>query len=188
MRLWEKIRNIKIGNALRLGQNASIKVSNADGSTSTITLNELKSLDASSRLVSAGSALTLTQAQHDGKTILFDTATGSALTLPAATGSGMRIRCVVSVTATSGSHSIACVGTDEFAGSLTSIDVDSTDATLAWAAEAADNFDTVTFNRSTTGLAAVGDWVELEDIVSGSWNITGVFRANGTVATPFSAS
>lgn len=147
-----------------------------------------RAADVSGRLVAGGSTITLTQALHDGKTVLMDTATGTVITLPAATGSGMRLRIVVSVTATANSHIIQCVGSDEFAGSLTSIDVDTSDATLAFAAEAGDNFDTITFNRTTTGLAAVGDWVELEDVVAGSWAVTGVYRANGTVATPFSAS
>lgn len=138
--------------------------------------------------VAGGASLTVTQATHDGATLLWDTAAGTAFTLPAATGTGMRLRFVVSVTATSNSHTLACVGTDEFGGSLTSIDVDTGDATLAWAAEAADNFDTVTFNRTTTGLAAVGDWVEVQDVVTGTWAITGVFRANGVVATPFSSA
>lgn len=158
-----------------------------DGVTATAAeLNRVA--DVSARLVAGGATLTLTQALHDGKTVLWDQATGSVFTLPAATGTGMKIRLVVSVTATSNNHSVACVGTDEFNGSLTSIDVDTGDATLAFAAEEADDFDTITFNRTTTGLAAVGDWVELQDIKSGTWAVTGVYRANGVVATPFSSA
>ena len=139
------------------------------------------------RTVAGGATLTLTKGLHDGKTVLWDQAAGTILTLPAATGTGMKLRLVVSVTATTNNHSVACVGTDEFNGSLTSIDVDTADATLAFAAEEADNFDTITFNRSTTGLAAKGDWVELEDVATGVWAITGVFRANGAVASPFTS-
>ena len=158
-----------------------------DGILATVTeMNRVA--DVSTRLVAAGGTLTLTLALHDGKTVLWDTATGSVLTLPAATGTGMKLRLVVSVTATSNNHSVACVGTDEFNGSLTSIDVDTSDATLAFAAEAGDDFDVITFNRTTTGLAAVGDWVELEDVAAGVWAVTGVYRANGTVATPFSST
>lgn len=144
--------------------------------------------DASSRLVAGGATLTLTQLLHDGKTVLFDSLAGTELTLPAATGSGMKLRLLVSVTATSSNHKVSCVGTDEFVGSLTSIDVDTSDATLAFAAEAGDDMDVITFNRTTTGLAAIGDWIELEDLIAGSWAVTGVYRANGTVATPFSST
>ena len=139
-------------------------------------------------LVAGGSTLTLTQALHDGKTVLFDTATGTVLTLPAATGSGTKIRALVSVLATSNSHIIQCVGTDMMQGACGIIDTDSGDATIQFAALVGDTFDTITMNRTTTGLAAPGDWVELEDVVSGVWAVRGVIRASGTVATPFSSA
>jgi len=147
-----------------------------------------KVADTSARLVAGGATLTLTQALHDGKTVLWDTAAGTVLTLPAATGTGMKIRCVVSVTATSNSHIVKCAGTDDMLGTLMSVDTDTADATLAWAAQIADTMDTITFNRTTTGLAALGDWVELQDVVSGVWAVTGAFQASGTVATPFSST
>ena len=155
----------------------------------TATIDEVdRAADVSSRLIAGGATLTITQALHDGKTILFDTLAGTILTLPAAVGSGMKLRLVVSVTATSNDHKVSCVGTDEFNGSLTSIDVDTSDATLAFAAEAGDDMDVITFNRTTQGLAAVGDWIELEDVIAGVWAVTGVYRANGTVVTPFSST
>jgi hypothetical protein len=43
-------------------------------------------------------------------------------------------------------------------------------------------------NRTTTGLGAPGDYVEVEDIVSGVWAINGTILASGTVATPFSSA
>lgn len=139
-------------------------------------------------LIAAGSTLTVDPASHNDKIILLDQAAGSVITLPAAIGSGNRYRFVVSVKATSNSHIIKCAGSDEFNGSLTSIDVDTSDATLAFAAEEADDFDKITFNRTTTGICAIGDWVEVVDILSGVWMVTGVYRANGTVATPFSST
>ena len=153
------------------------------------TITELgRVADVSARMVAGGATLTCTQALHDGKTVLLDSLAGTEITLPAASGSGMKLRFLVSVTATSSNHKISCVGTDEFVGSLTSIDVDTSDATLAFAAEAGDDFDVITFNRTTQGLAAIGDWVELEDVIAGSWATTGVYRANGTVVTPFSST
>ena len=145
--------------------------------------------DTSARLVAGGATLTLTEALHDGKTVLWDTAAGTILTLPAASASGMKIRCVVSVTATSNSHIVKVANaSDIMVGSITTIDTDTGDATLAFAVEVADAFDTVTLNRTTTGLAAVGDWVELQDVAVNRWAVTGVVRASGVVATPFSAT
>lgn len=138
--------------------------------------------------VAAGGTLTLTKAAHDGRTIVFDTAAGSVITLPAATGTGAKFRCVVSVLATSNSHILKCVGTDMMQGACGIIDTDTGDATIQFAALVGDTFDTITMNRTTTGLAAPGDWVEVEDIVSGVWAVRGLIRASGTVATPFSSA
>ncbi len=132
-----------------------------------------------------GAALTLTKSLHDGRTLAWDTAAGSIATLPAATGTGAKFRFVVTVLATSNGHEVKCVGTDEFVGAITNIDVDTSDATLAFAAQAADDFDRCLLNRTTSGLATPGDWVEVEDIVTGSWMIKGVVVATGTVITPF---
>lgn len=148
-----------------------------------------RTCDVSTRLIAAGSTLAVTVAAHDGKTICLDTASGSVVTLPTAAGTGAKFRFLVSVTATSNSHKIqAGAAADIFYGSLTSIDTDTADATLAWAAQVADAFDTITFNRGTTGLAEIGDWVQLEDIGTNKWMVTGVFKASGTVATPFTSA
>ncbi len=142
----------------------------------------------SAKPVAAGGTLTLTKATHDGRTIVFDTAAGSVITLPAASGSGMKFRCVVSILATSNSHILQCVGTDMMQGACGIVDTDTGDATIQFAALVGDTFDTVTMNRTTTGLGAPGDYVEVEDIVSGVWAIRGVIRASGSVATPFSSA
>lgn len=137
--------------------------------------------------VDVGASLTLTQADHDGRTVRFSAASGSAVTLPAATGSGMRVRLVVSVTVTSNNHTVACNGTDEFAGTILQTDTDTSDTLASYPALAADNFDTITMNGSTKG-GLIGDWLEIEDIASGTWAIIGHINGTGTVATPFSAS
>lgn len=135
--------------------------------------------------VAIGAALTLVTATHNGKTFAFDTAAGSIATLPAATGSGAKFRFQVTVLATTNGHEVKTVGTDEFVGYCLIIDVDTADATIAFAAQAADDFDRILFNRSTTGLATPGDWIEVEDIAAGVWAIKGAAVATGSVATPF---
>lgn len=156
-----------------------------DGVTATATeIN--RAADVSARLVAGGSALSLTEALHDGKTVLFDTAAGTTLTLPAATGSGAKFRCVVSVLATSNSHILKVVGDDIMQGSLGIIDTDTADATIFFATEA--DSDTITFNRTTTGLGEIGAWIEVQDIAANTWSVMGVAQASGSVATPFSAA
>lgn len=145
-----------------------------------------RAADVSGRLVAGGAALSLTEALHDGKTVLFDTAAGTTLTLPAATGSGAKFRCVVSVLATSNSHILKVVGNDIMQGSLGIIDTDSADATVFFATET--DSDTITFNRTTTGLAEIGAWIEVQDIKADTWSVVGVAQASGSVATPFSAA
>jgi hypothetical protein len=121
------------------------------------------------------------------KTYITNSATGFALTLPAATGTGHAYRFVIGVTVTSGSMTIACAGTDEFAGVIYQVDTDTTDTVAAYPALAADNFDVITLNGSTTGGLA-GDWFEVVDVASGVWALMGYSNGTGTVATPLSST
>jgi uncharacterized protein YjdB len=136
--------------------------------------------------VLAGSALTLTKAKHAGRLIELNAAAGSVVTLPTATGSGAVYKILVTVTATSNSHIIK-VGntTDEFRGFVIQ-DSDTATAPNTW--WAADNDDTITLNRSSTGLAAQGEYFEIVDAVSGHFFVRGYSQASGTEATPFSAT
>lgn len=154
----------------------------------TITTREiLRATDVSKRLVAAGSALTVTLDDHEGRIVALDTAAGSAVTLPAAVGSGAVYKFIVSVTPTSNAHTISCVGSDEFAGAIYAIDIDA-DTGLFYPALAADNFDTITMNSGSQG-GEVGDWVEVTDIAAGVYAVKGcVNQGGGSEATPFSAS
>lgn len=119
-------------------------------------------------------------------TYVLNRAAGVAVTLPAATGTGQAYRFVMAATAT-GDHTISCAGTDEFAGVIYQCDTDTSDADVAYPAIAADNFDTITLDGTTTG-GLIGDWIEVMDVASGVWALNGVVNANGTVATPLSSS
>lgn len=158
------------------------------GSTAlTATAAELNNVaDTSGRLVAAGGTLTLTAAAHDGKIICLNTATGSVVTLPTSTGGGATYRFLVTVTATSNSHVIK-VGnaTDEFRGFVAQSSDTATAPNTWWAA---DNDDTITLNRTTTGLAAQGEYFEIVDATSGHFFVRGFSQASGTEATPFSAT
>lgn len=143
-----------------------------------------RAADVSTRLVAGGSTLAVTEASHDGKTILLDTAAGSNPTLPAATGSGARFRFVVSVVPTSNQHRISVTGNDTFFGNVWANSTgDTPDLGQPWPAAAGNN--QVNLNGTTTGGASIGDYIEVQDIVTDKWHIIGFVTASGTEATPF---
>lgn len=156
--------------------------------TSGVTGTELTRIaDVSARLVAGGSTLTITQALHDGKIVKLDTAAGTVCTLPAATGSGSVFRFVVSVLATSNSHIVKVANSsDIIQGVINTIDTDTAGTTTGWASGASD--DTITLNRSTTGSAMRGEWIELTDMATNLWTVRGQLANTGSGATPFSAT
>lgn len=143
-----------------------------------------RAADVSARLVAGGATLAVTEASHDGKTILLDTAAGSNPTLPAATGSGARFRFVVSVVPTSNQHRISVTGDDTFFGNVWANSTgDTPDLGQPWPAAAGNN--QVNLNGTTTGGASIGDYLEVQDIATDKWHIIGFVTASGTEATPF---
>lgn len=139
--------------------------------------------------VAAGAALTLTEALHNGKTILLDTAAGSTVTLPAASGSGMRFRFLVSVIATSNSHIVKVANSsDTMTGMLMAVSDDAGFPVKGYTADATAGADTITLNRTTTGSTVKGEWIEIEDYAANKWAVKGMTAATGTEATPFSAT
>lgn len=146
-----------------------------------------RACDVSVRLVAAGATLALTEATHDGKTILLDAAAGSVVTLPAATGSGARFKFTVKALATSNSHIVKVANSsDIIQGVLTTVDTDTAGTVTGWATAVAD--DTITMNRTTTGSTMRGEGFELEDIASNLWAVRGTLANTGAGATPFSAT
>lgn len=140
----------------------------------------------SSMYVDAGSATTLTSASNN-KTVKLDTLAGSTVTLPAATGSGVKFLFVVTVLATSNSHVIKVANaTDTMIGGVVIADTDTAGAASSFFAGSTG--DTITLNRSTTGSVSLGEWIEVEDVAAGKWFVTGMISGTGTVATPFSAT
>lgn len=140
--------------------------------------------------VAAGSTLTLTSAQHAGRTVNLDTATGSVVTLPASSGSGDIYRFVVSVLATSNSHIVKVANaSDIILGAATLADTDGTSTIQTFIANGSTH-DTITLNRSTTGSVTIGENFTIVDYATNKWLIDGhaVFSNTGTSATPFSAT
>lgn len=143
--------------------------------------------DASTRIIPLAVSTAITEADHDGKTIVMGGA-GSArtFTLPAATASGCRFRFVVGAVNTSNYLIKSVVGTDLMEGIIfgASTGDSATDAARTWLSGATD--DTITLNGTTTGGAAIGDWIEVEDISATGWAVRGMITQSGNEATPFS--
>jgi len=131
--------------------------------------------------VAGGSSLTLTAAAHGGKVIALDTAAGTTLTLPAATGSGTSFCFVVTVAATSNQHRIVVVGNDAFFGGIFQGN-DSDNTTVMWPTAA----DADQINMSGTATGGVkGARYCVTDAVTDGWSVIGWSDASGTEATPF---
>ena len=130
------------------------------------------------------STVTITSADHEGKTVTLNRAAGIAVTLPAATGSGARYRFIVGTTVTSNSTTIKVVGDDTMAGNAI-LAQDSADTAVMF--EAGATADTITMNGTTTG-GLKGAEAELIDIAADTWFVRYTSAATGTEATPFSAT
>lgn len=137
--------------------------------------------------VAGGSSLSVTAAAHANRTLLFDTAAGTAFVLPAATGSGVKFRFVVSVAPTSNQHRITCTGDDRFAGVIHVLDRDAAAQTAYFAAVGTDNdrIDMPFANLEKGGQ--VGDWIEVQDVKADFWAVTGSLQcvAGQNPASPF---
>ena len=155
-----------------------------ESQTQTLTNKTLTAPVIASTAVAAGGTLTLVQATHSGRVIALDTAAGSVVTLPASTGAGATYTFLVTVTATTNSHVIQVANaTDEFRGYVIQDSDTATAPNIWWAA---DNDDTITLNRTTSGLAAQGEYFTLVDAVSGVFFVRGYSQASGIEVTPFS--
>jgi hypothetical protein len=177
---------VKSGGILNVESGGAFKLAGVD-----VTATVAALANNAARYVGAGSTLALTAA-NDKQTIKLDTATGSVVTLPAATGSGLKFKFLVTVKATSGNHVVQVANASDFMiGTIAGVSDDP--ATVkGWIAAnsgtVATNSDTITLNRSTTGSVSVGEYITVEDIAANTWAIEGMITQSGTEATPFSAA
>ena len=139
-----------------------------------------------SRIATLTASTIITQESHDCKPLLMG-ASGAALTftLPAALGTGAKFKFMVSVVNTSNYLIKVANATDTMDGKVLSA-ADTDDTVRGW--ETAADSDTITLNGTTTGGVSIGDYVELEDIASGQWAVSGGTTSSGAEATPFSAT
>tara|TARA_R110000751_G_scaffold178280_3_gene284519 strand:+ start:1052 stop:1534 length:483 start_codon:yes stop_codon:yes gene_type:complete len=98
---------------------------------------------------------------------------------------GLTFRFLQTVDAAAGT-AINLSGSDKFIGSIMGIDTDTSDATLAWAAAAGDNFVSIDYNGGTLG-GLIGTYTEITAVASAQWLVSGQNLQSGVVATPFVA-
>lgn len=147
-----------------------------------------RAADVSRRIINLNEAtLTIRPVDHEGRTLVFNRAAGTTVTLPAATGSGARYRFIVGVTVTSNSDKIQVANaSDVMAGNIVANSTgDTPDLAQPWPTAAAS--DTITLNGTTTG-GLKGDVIEIQDVAANLWHVLGVTSCTGTEATPFSAA
>jgi hypothetical protein len=130
------------------------------------------------------STVTLDNETHGDKVITLTRAAGIAVTLPAATGSGVKFKLILGASVTSNATTVKVVGNDIMQG-LALIAQDGGDTSVMF--ETAADSDTISFNGSTTG-GLIGADVELIDMAADTWHVIVRSAATGTEATPFSAT
>lgn len=130
-------------------------------------------------VVNAGTALTMTADSHLGTIVAMNSASGSAITLPAATGTGNQYTIVVTTTVTSNAHSITCAGSDKLAGSFF---LGSTTAALTDASIVALNNNTVISMDGTTKGGIKGSIIYLTDVATNLWVVEANLVGSGTTA------
>ncbi len=136
--------------------------------------------------ISITASATLNRDSHaNGPVLNLNAAAGLTLTLPASSGKGDKYRIRIGTTVTSNDYIIQVANaTDVMSGNILMLQ-DAADTVLGF--EAASTSDTMTMNGTTKG-GLKGDYIELEDVASGEWRVSGVLAGTGTEVTPFSAA
>jgi hypothetical protein len=164
--------------------NAIVGLINANDSDLTATWAEVNAVaDMSGQVVAPATGdLDLTAALHGNRVVYYDDADG-VISLPAATGSGIKYKVVIKTQLTTGSIE-GLTASATFLGGLGGVDADA-DTALAYDAVAGDN--TITGGTATGGQP--GDWFEFVDIATNLYIVSGfVTQSGGSEATPFSAA
>ena len=162
------------------------------GTVNVTTAGRLQPTTFSSGIVTLTATASITAALHAGKTLNMAEVGGNAecvFTLPAATGSGDKYRFYVGVVNTSNYIIKVANASDTIDGQVL-VQNDTTEggtaSVIGWKATGTD--DTITLDGTTTGGVSIGDYVELTDLISNQYVVSGMLQASGTEASPFSAS
>lgn len=134
-------------------------------------------------IVNTTAALALNAEDHAGRVVTVNNATGVAITLPEATGTGDTYDVFVGTTISSGALTIVApsANTSFIGGVGLSTDI----AGVTILANTGD--DTITMSGSTTG-GVLGSWVRFTDVAAGIFRLEGFLCSTGAEADPFSAA
>ncbi len=135
-------------------------------------------------VAAATTTLTLSPTLHARRLVCVQSTGGLAITPPAATGTG-DIYKIVCVAAISGGN----LTLDAKAGNASDVLtgwIQSYKATTFTPYPTASNSNLITFDGSTKGGAAIGDWFEIQDIALHEWLVLGYTIQSGTIASMFS--
>ena len=190
-------------NALGMGQATTVNIPDPGAATAYQVLstqaNDTDPIDAtnaeinavcdkSASVVNITDDASLTLAAHAERLVTVDDADGTAITLPAASGTGNKYTVIIGTTISSNSTTIkAANASDSFYGLAFGVDTDGEGATgYTWNADSGD--DTVTMNGTATGGVA-GDVWTFTDFAANKWLVQGyITQSGGSEATPFSAT
>jgi hypothetical protein len=136
-------------------------------------------------IVAAGSTETLVATTNNNDIVLLDTAGSTTITLPAATGSGVKFKFIVDTAATSPNHSVKVANANDILQGTVVMVSELAAPVNGFSTNATS--DTIKLNSTTLGGLA-GDWLEVIDYKANTWHISGVLGAVGTPVTPFSAT
>ncbi len=119
---------------------------------------------------------------------LLDAVAGLSLTLPVATGSGIKIEVAVNATLTSGAYKILSDGTSILYGNAVGFYA-ATGACLGFKSLIATGNYSVALAFTTAVMGNIGDHFEFTDVAAPKWLVRGNYSSVGTAATtPFSTS
>lgn len=144
--------------------------------------------DLDSSVVEVTSAtFTLNAASHAGRLVVLNLAAGIAVTLPPSAGTGDTYRLHVKTTFTGAATVKVANATDVMQGmAILGIDGGTLVPHLYPTGATADTIDMLGTANSTGGV--FGEYIELQDILTGFWRVLVIGDAGGTEATPFSAT
>jgi hypothetical protein len=177
------------GGELDVESGGSLKLAGTAVNATADEINAAADLSAGAAVAANGATLAASAALHAGRVVQFGVATGTVVTLPAATGTGHVYTFVIGVTATSNANIIKVANaTDVMDGSLNIQQDTDVDGTLkVWRADAGD--DTMTFAGAATTGGIVGGLIRCTDYKAGFWSCQAYTQSGGGAeATPFSAT
>jgi len=141
-------------------------------------------------LVTIAATDAITAAEHAGRTNLLGEVGGNelvTLTLPDATGTGNVYKFIVSVVNTSSYKFLVPDASNTIDGQIMIMDAD---LIIPNVYHTAADTDTIILNGTTTGGGSIGDYIELTDIATDQWAVSGMVTcpAGNDDATMFSAT